>query len=120
VAGRADVGLPALLLEGVEEPLEPERFTREGGGYTDPDVSRGVFDELVSLGLVDAQGQRLAPIENALAAFDYYEENATVGNGPAKVVSQLRVVWQMHRYNSQYNAEECAYLADALADAWAR
>ncbi len=117
---QADLGLPVLLLEGVEMPLEPERFRREGGGYSDPEVSRAVFDELVSMGMVDDDGVRLVPIDRALAALDVYERNATVGNGPAKVVSQLRVVWQLHRFNSQYNAEECAFLADALEAAWAR
>ena len=86
---------------------------RVGGSY-DAETSQGVFDELVDFGFIDGDGNRLVDIDDAEGAFSYYETNATVGHGPAKVVGQLRVVWHMHRFNAQLNGDECAFLMDAI------
>jgi predicted esterase len=105
--------VPAQLHETLEIPLHPDRFARIGGGY-DVETSNGVFDELVSFDMIDTDGTRIVPIDDVEGAFSYYENNALVGFGPPKVTAQLRVVWQMHRFNAQMNGEECSFLMSAI------
>ena len=108
-----NAGLPSVLHEGFEEPLHPERFARIGGGYS-RDVSQDAFDEMVDMAMVDADGARLVSISDAQSVLDSYEANATVGQGPANVVAQMKVVWQMHRFSAQFNGEECQFISDVL------
>jgi len=81
----------------------------------DLEYSEGLWDELVEMGLIDADGGRLVDLDNEVAVFNKYE-NESEGRGPARVVAQLKVAWAMHRVNGLYAHDEACFLDRQLGD----
>ena len=100
------------LREGAEVALDPHRFHRV------PDISleasEGMFEELVGRSYVDAKGVRLLDVsdrtQNAVAIDAW--ANASAYPSASAVKSQLRVVWALHRFSSEFAAEEAAFFRE--------
>lgn len=105
------LGMPCPHFRGTEIPLDPRRFARLPQ-YT-LDQSQLIFDELVAMQFVDANGGRLVPLDDVDGVMDQYiaTSNAPI---PTMPPTQLRVVWATHRVSSQHMPEEVAFLLDQL------
>lgn len=99
----AESGAESLHLRGTEVALHPNRFALEPE-YS-ADQSQQIFDELVTLGYVAADGSRLASVDDVDATLKAYEQ-ASGAPYPEIVSGQLRVVWATHRFSAQHAAEE--------------
>ena len=105
----APIDCPHVVVE--EIALHPHRFAKLP--YFTQDQSQIVFDDLVELDIVDADGGRLVDIEDMEEAFRTYEAHAEYGND-SWVHTQLRVVWATHRYASQHARAEAAWLSSVI------
>jgi hypothetical protein len=96
-------GLDVEIRLHEERPLDPMRFLRIPG--IDETRSQGQFDQLVSFGFVDADGNRLrdpSEIEDVILEFEAQTQMADV----YEVGAQLRVVWCTHRMNGEFALEQ--------------
>ena len=98
--------------EAAEIPLDPRRFIRLEG--INEERSQGMFDELVEMGMVAADGTRITSVdpeemepvlEDWIARSRY---SASLG------ATQLRVVWATHRFNATHVTPEADFLYDLL------
>ncbi len=107
---QAALGAPSILFDLEEIPLEPMRFTRSGASR---ELSQLWFDEAVTFGLVDVDGNRLTPVgemESVLNAFAANSEGA--GSERAKV--QFNVIWRRHIFSADAACDEASFFAAQL------
>ncbi|HHO52253.1 MAG TPA: hypothetical protein ENK18_15600 [Deltaproteobacteria bacterium] len=107
----AAAGVSCPHRTGLEIPLDPLRFARMP--EFDQEQSAIMFDELVELGIVDPQGERLVDLANLEEVLANYQR-ASAYPAPSLVVTQLRVVWATHRLSGAFAAEEATFLESLL------
>lgn len=84
-----------------EVPLDPRRMVSIG--YTEED-SQAVFDQLLDMGFIDADGVRQFDIGQLEGVLNDYLAASTAPS-PDKVGAVLRVVWADHRVNGEFNRD---------------
>jgi hypothetical protein len=105
------LGMPTVLADLLEQPLDPLRFTKvQGISETE---SQAYFDDLVTFDMIDEDGVRLVADEFLGDALDYFEDNAT-GNSNQKARNQLAVVWRKHIFSADKACAEAQFLFDQL------
>ena len=107
----ADRGIPT------QHHIIPE-LTISGSFFTkDPSVteskSQSTFDELVELAMVDADGVRLTPIDDAEQQCEWYQNNGSVGGASARA-DDVRVAWALHRMNGYYARELAQFFVNQI------
>ena len=105
-------GNGSLHLRGTEVALHPNRFAKIPS--VQPEESQAYFDYLVEEKIIDADGWRLFafdadPDEQADGLERYLPFPAIT-----EVVTQLRVVWAIHRFSAQHKVEEAAWIEAQL------
>jgi hypothetical protein len=92
-------------------PLTPDWFTRN------PDLSleasERTFDEMVRLGLIDADGYRITEVEDAEAVLTQWEKDADLPSSTLRS-EEIRVAWAIHRMNGYYAHEVRDFFLDTL------
>lgn len=102
-------GTECPLLVGTEIPMDPRRFARLA--LYSLRTSQDIFDELVEMEYIDADGNRLAtglPGDIDELMNTYIAK--TKMPSPTMPPTQIRVVWSTHRFSSQHVNEEVEYL----------
>lgn len=104
-------GIEASFTVTLERPWTPESMLLN----PDYDLEEGqaVFDELVALGAIDADGARLVAVGVVDGAMSAYEASSTLP-GPSRVTTLLRVAWATHRPTSELACEERDFLLSHL------
>lgn len=107
-------GLDSELYALPEEPLDPLRFTREPS--VPAEISERWFDDLVDMGAIDADGNRLIDIRDAGATIDDFKRLQTDNGVPGGALAaiQLNVVWRLHIYSADVACEEAEAFENAL------
>src|SRR4029077_17703394 len=75
-------GGPGVLIETPEIPVNPLRMMRHEKYYAEE--SQAAFDELVALGVITAEGDRIPTIEEHEQALKDYTKNSVL-DGPERV-----------------------------------
>jgi hypothetical protein len=97
---------------GTEIDLDPRRFARLPAYSLNQ--SQEIFDELVGMEYVDADGKRLVPNLDQIDALMNDFIVRSTNPSPTLPPTQLRVVWATHRVSSQHAKEETDWLIDHL------
>ncbi|MFK7991693.1 MAG: hypothetical protein AB8I08_37095 [Sandaracinaceae bacterium] len=107
VAEAAAAGRPVVDWLVPEVPLEAARFLRING--VDTEQAGALFDHLVSIGIVDAEGERLVDADEAT---ERLRAEPPAGLTVAEVLdvrSQLLAVWAMHQMRADLAAQNLAF-----------
>jgi len=108
---QVDTGFDSTLYALEEIPLDPLRFTKIA------DIgearSRSWFDEAVAFGMVDADGNRLSPIQDVNEVMDDFQDNST-GTGNPLATAQMRVLWRTHIFAADRACDEAAFFDSLL------
>jgi hypothetical protein len=102
------------LIVGTEEAIDPRWFGKLVS-YT-PEDSERIFDQLVDMEVIDADGVRTIAFEsdgeNEVVAI----ENALSVPYAGDVATQLRVLWALHRFSAPHNLEEAEWIETQIRD----
>ena len=107
----AATGSPSEYRLAEEFPIHPMYFRKVPG--TDHQFSQDIFDDLVAFGMLDADGNRLPPVDEMDGAFRSWVRETTIA-GPERFTARIRPAWGDHRVSSSYAEEEVAFLLGAL------
>jgi hypothetical protein len=107
----AAAGYDTTWKESLEVPWTPEHPLMHPS--YDAEEAQDVFDELVTNGLIDADGGRLVDLGSVESALRGYENNSEL-NGPARMTTLIRVAWATHRPTSEFACEERTFMLDNL------
>ena len=110
-ASRVSSGLPSELNFAQEVPIDPMYFTKNPS--VGESASQKTYDEMVRLGMIDVDGNRIVPdsdLENWISTF---EREANVAS-PTLRSEEIRVAWAMHRMNGTYAREVRDFFLDHL------
>ena len=99
ISDHRDRGIPAEHFVAPELVLDPLYFTKNPA--VSDERSESTFNDLVALELIDADGVRLVPTEEADQWTDWYGNNGTV-NSPDLRAEELKVAWGLHRMNAYH------------------
>lgn len=94
-----DRGIPAMHLVAPELPLDPLYFTKNPA--VNDQRSTSTFEDLIALELIDSDGVRLVPTEEAEQWTDWYGNNGTVSSADLRA-EELKVAWALHRMNGYH------------------
>jgi hypothetical protein len=110
----AMTGVECPHVSGTEIPLDPRRFARMP--QYSLEQSQAVFDDLVDLQYVDADGNRLVEDLTDVDAVmnNYIAKTSVRAPDPSLPPTELRVVWSTHRFSSQHLDEEVDWLTGHL------
>ena len=111
VSEHLDRGIPAKHFLVPEQLVHPLYFTKN------PTVTDGrsqnAYDDLVALQLIDPDGHRTVPTEDAEQWTEWYANNGTVF-GASFRAEELKVAWALHRMNAFYALEVRDFALDQL------
>lgn len=99
----AESNAASQYLENLERAWTPEEMLLHPN--YDMGEAQAVHDELIALGVIDADGGRLVALDELERSMNQYE-NASALPGPTRVTNQLRVAWATHRVSSEFACEE--------------
>ena len=88
-----------MHLVAPEVALDPLYFTKNPS--VSDDRSTNTFEDLIALELIDAEGVRLVPTEEAEQWTDWYGSNGTVSGADFRA-EELKVAWGLHRMNGYH------------------
>jgi hypothetical protein len=103
---QALLGMPTMLVELEELALNPLRFTKLS--FVTEEESFAYFDELLTAGLIDENGVKMA---------DGAELDGALGelrDIPAPAKSQLTVIWREHIFSADAACSEAEFLVGQL------
>jgi hypothetical protein len=106
-----DAGIRAEIVEQPERLAVAEAFLRNG--FWDLEQAQLAVDDLVAVGMVDANGARLVADQNIEQAINLYGANSTF-EGVLLAETRMRVLWATHRFSAYSAEEECRFLLDSL------
>jgi hypothetical protein len=104
-------GQQGLYIPTPEVPFTPQRMMLNPA-YDAADAA-AAFDDLVNLGILDGDGNRLFDITQYLGMEKFWKEQASV-EGPDRVTPELEVAWALHRFDGIHAIEECNFLIPAF------
>ena len=106
-----NAGVEAALFENKEEVLTGESFLKHPD--MTPERSQRVFDDLIAKELINPDGTRIPPVEEADQWCQWYGNNGE-SFGPEGRADELRVLWALHRYHAGHAREVRDFLLDQM------